>query len=748
MQLYTCFFFAILTPFLYAQHNSFAISINTPELGLCDFEFYKYSTRSSTQQVFTWDGVTLTPYTPGPIRTYRGRITNQPNYKAFAVWYPDGEVYIHASNGKGENNSIEPLQVDTSNVTITPLNLPVVLFPNKSTKSIKSGYSCTYPEVMSAAKGAGDYETLVAMWENGVNLVDYSFTRDMGFSITTDLLIIPTDSSIATKNDIIKPSDYLGQINAIPMFWKSTGNAAGGATKKDFCSASFKGGRASFTRSSMPSLHHELGHTLGMKHHQNQRDGMSGNSLYYGRNSVYVGTEHLANNLCLSDSSAVYLDVVHPFISRDYAMGEMNTSVNIDVLSNDRDYNGDLLSIYSFDHTSSSGGSITQMGNTLEYTPPSNFVGRDYFSYTGQSGMGGGFFTNEAEVLIDVRSPCSLALHYSFEENTGVQIADSAWQISNHNAVLNNADFTNNSISGVVGNAINLPAQEAILMQDALDPLLGDLSLSLWFKLSEFPKEGQKSILFDSGARGGLFNEGLSIMLDDNGLHFQAQTESIDHAGAQLDYTDSLALQQWYHIVMVVDRTLDSLKAYVNGVELTYSESNNIDFDAGSIIKGYPGFMSASEPSKNRTATTLGVKSAQKQDKFLHNFNGALDEFKIFTSALTEAEVLGLYTTPADHTIGAYGCNNGLKTERAAAQFEAGFKIYPNPSNGLVWIESNSLLKLEKISVYSSMGKVVYVSNPRAATLALDLGHLKAGVYAVEVYSENNLRSLQKISLY
>jgi hypothetical protein len=735
----------VLTTIASAQHDSFSISVTTPELGLCDFEFYKYTTRSPTQQVFTWDGTTLTPFTPDPIRTYRGQITNQNNYRAFAVWYPNGEIVINASKGQGQNDDIEALVIDSGNVTITPLSLPIVTAPMQSLKVIKSGYSCTYADVINPEQGNNDYQTLIAMWENGVNLVDYASSRDLGLSLTTDLLIIPTSPTIATKDDIIEPKNYPDQINDISMFWRSTRTSGGGATKEEHCDKPFQGGRASFTRISMPSLHHEFGHTLGLKHHPNERDSMSGDRHYYDRNSAAVAQEHLASieNICLVNNTPSYTDYLHPNIVKDYSIVSINTPTLINVLENDIDYNNDDISLQSFETSSVNGGTISQSGNSLLYTPPANFIGKDSFSYVGQSGSGNGFFTNEAKVVIDVRSSCSLALHYSFEENTGTVVNDLGWQIASQNATLNYVEFSTNGTTGVVGNAIDLPAEDGIILKDILDPLDEDLSISIWFKLHELPDPGEKSMIFDSGARGNLFYQGLSIMIDNNGLHFVAQTESIDGAGAQLDYIPDLSLEQWYHAVMIIDRSSNVLKAYVNGSEVTFSQSNNVDFDESTVIKGYPGYIEPDDPSRNRSATTLGMKTTIRVTKSLFNFNGALDEFKIFTSALSESEVQGLYTNPSDHAVGAINCST-LSSQDVDINTKNDIKIFPNPTNGKLHVISGTFKTIESIKIFSTLGKVLYTATPMTKSELIDLSELSSGVYYIEVITKNRSKEIHK----
>jgi hypothetical protein len=80
-----------------------------------------------------------------------------------------------------------------------------------------------------------------------------------------------------------------------------------------------------------------------------------------------------------------------PIANDDSAATEVNTPVTIDVLANDSDSENGLLSINSFEATSTEGGSISlddggtpsnSADDQLIYTPPDNLSGSDSFSYT------------------------------------------------------------------------------------------------------------------------------------------------------------------------------------------------------------------------------------------------------------------------------------------------------------------------------------------------------------------------------
>ena len=76
-----------------------------------------------------------------------------------------------------------------------------------------------------------------------------------------------------------------------------------------------------------------------------------------------------------------------------------NSGLDLDVLSNDSDADGDTLAIVDFDSSSTQGGNISLTGTLLRYTPKADFTGKDSFAYTLSDGKGG---TASATVSITV----------------------------------------------------------------------------------------------------------------------------------------------------------------------------------------------------------------------------------------------------------------------------------------------------------------------------------------------------------
>jgi len=84
----------------------------------------------------------------------------------------------------------------------------------------------------------------------------------------------------------------------------------------------------------------------------------------------------------------------------DAATTDEDTPVDIHVLANDSDPDGDALTVSDYDSASTQGGTVTcTAAGVCTYTPPRDFHGTDTFTYTASDGHGG---TDTATVTITV----------------------------------------------------------------------------------------------------------------------------------------------------------------------------------------------------------------------------------------------------------------------------------------------------------------------------------------------------------
>lgn len=74
------------------------------------------------------------------------------------------------------------------------------------------------------------------------------------------------------------------------------------------------------------------------------------------------------------------------------------------------------------------------------------------------------------------------------------------------------------------------------------------------------------------------------------------------------------------------------------------------------------------------------------------------------------------------------------------------FKIYPNPSNGMIYIDNfnNEISNINVLSVTGSMVAEFVVQNP---TQKIDLSHLEQGLYLIQAINTNGQSSTQKLML-
>lgn len=128
------------------------------------------------------------------------------------------------------------------------------------------------------------------------------------------------------------------------------------------------------------------------------------NAGFSGEDSfTYTITDDEGN----TDTATVTITVGNapPKAEDDARTTNVDTLVNVNVLANDSDPEGDTLTIQAF--TQGSHGTVVQNGSTLDYTPASGFTGPDTFTYTINDSEGN---TSTATVTITVNpGACSLS---------------------------------------------------------------------------------------------------------------------------------------------------------------------------------------------------------------------------------------------------------------------------------------------------------------------------------------------------
>lgn len=133
---------------------------------------------------------------------------------------------------------------------------------------------------------------------------------------------------------------------------------------------------------------------------------IAGDAILYTPAAGFVGTDTFSytidDGFGGQATASVTVNVVSPNLppeANDVVASTLrNQAVDIDVLANDSDPDGDSLSIIGF--TQPANGSVSQVGDQLRYQPDPLYFGDDSFSYSISDGRGG---EATANVTVDVQ---------------------------------------------------------------------------------------------------------------------------------------------------------------------------------------------------------------------------------------------------------------------------------------------------------------------------------------------------------
>ena len=156
---------------------------------------------------------------------------------------------------------------------------------------------------------------------------------------------------------------------------------------------------------------------------------------------------------------------------------------------------------------------------------------------------------------------------------------------------------------------------------DNLNNITQQVTVSLWIKPTDFPNR-YAPIIFKGDERKSNFSHRSYILyLRENGKIQIAS--SPDGRGQQTFYTasDTIQLGKWYHIAGVINAETDTMRLYINGIEV-----GKTDF------KGETRFYQSRKPLR------IGWTHEEKRPT-QSPFVGLIDEVRIWNVARTEAEI-------------------------------------------------------------------------------------------------------------
>ena len=638
-----------------------------------------------------------------PVRTYRGRILEEPNSTVIAtIWPGNNSITAYIHEGQRYLWDIErlPISLNLSNgsaiISVTETqSYNYSQINSKSTDWVPTFGNSTYP---TAQQGSGPVQNgqsdhgwnliptsnlkkmqiafdvqpevtvgmtnaeVIAQIEHGTNLLDLQYVRDLGiqYRVTGIVRRIDTDA-LDNKNDAVKiwrdrglmdnPGSSNVTPNSIPAqqivySQKGEGNPVAYKSLQPLAGGNFVSIEVSDDDNG--GFLHEISHTWGGAHFVYPRDIMSGGGSWFGpttnQRHILVRNNPAITAGLQTATSVQYNYNVHPYATPDLMRTFINQSAIIEVLKNDFDSNGDDIHIADHDQNSENGGTISMNQGNLIYTPPTDFIGRDQFKYL----ITDGELFNETWVQVDV-SNGGLELRYDFETG-GQTIFDQSGAGLNGNTenftpTLGNGLDNSNSwifpdLGGIAQTSDN--NRPFINFGDVSDPFNGSHSVSIWFKIKPAVLTGTKNchIVSNSSTAINKLISGYNIYIDKSSKRLTFEViEMLDENSTSVN-GDLLSITGNQVQANVWIHAVMVINRDNHTIK-AYMDGNQV----GTSVNLNPNGIIKGKPNGDRyTSAALGI-CTYKPKKYTP-FIGKMDEFRIYGRPLTPSEIDSLNENP------------------------------------------------------------------------------------------------------
>ena len=279
--------------------------------------------------------------------------------------------------------------------------------------------------------------------------------------------------------------------------------------------------------------------------------------------------------------------------------------------------------------------------------------------------------------------PIELAAYYPFNGNANDESGN------DNNGTVNGATLTTDrfgntdSAYSFDGNdIITIPHSEVLNSEN-------ELSISVWVK----PNIQQDAMILGKSN----YTSATNYLLRTKSSGF-IQFEYKDFANSN---SIPLLAGTWNHIA-AVSQDDNSKQIYINGVLASHTTANSpYGIVPNDLTIGYASYGS-------------------------EHFNGSIDDLRIYKSALSESDILSLFT------------NNALNIEKLTETTESNFYI---SNNTLYFKNTQNLNKIKSVEVYNLLGQQVFRTSKIEEQILLN--NLTNGVFIAKVNSENGFETLK-----
>ena len=386
----------------------------------------------------------------------------------------------------------------------------------------------------------------------------------------------------------------------------------------------------------------------------------------------------------VSESATVSIEVQavndRPLAINDSFTTAFESALSGNVLLNDVDVDGDSL-IADIITQPVNGEFDFQSNGEFVYTPNPGYSGSDSFSYTASDiGLPSLAATVTLTIEQDLPLGSGSLVQYAFNEGSGATAFDSGG-MGNHGALIGDATYDPNTNDGSAY-SLRLDGSGDGIDLGNLDVAGSQLTLAAWINAASFPGSSRDPRIV-SKATGNATSDHifmLSTVRAGSGTRLRARLKTDGSTKTlRADPGHDLLTNQWYHVASTYDGS--TLRLFVDGEEVASTAvSGVIDQDPAVAVKvgGQPGG---------------GL-----------NFDGLIDDFRIFERALSVTELQAIasgaqggnaapiarndsYTTPLDTQL-MVDTNSGLLfNDTDPENATLSFQLVTQVSQGLLTLE-------------------------------------------------------------
>ena len=635
--------------------------------------FEKHSVRSPNFQLLTFDARRLQQFesiSPMPeVRTYRGTVRDNEYVTVTGVVDSKGIIHISAWGGDsrqwGKTVDISHLinsdALGNAEFSTEELKLDFVMpdpienqyyLPQVGSEfhNNLSRVAFTFRNTQFMNQAEGNLLNAVAQMEGHINELDYVWAQKTGLRWDIGKSVIEENGAIEDATQT-RPSATDGTTFSMTFQDPRNGGYCWGGGDWLGCVANYTMNWG-FT--------HEVGHNFGLGHGEqtDNNNQIQQPSTHMGNMQARKTTARLQTGSKFRPSAALTNPML-PAAFKDYLTVYKNQAGIVEPLANDFDANGEALSMYSFETTTLNGGSVLGENGVLTYTPPSDYVGVDQFSYV----VSDGNYKTTGPVQIQVVEN-GLVAHWDMDalnENVVTDLSGlgndlTAPSLASITPEASLADVQVLGPNNQSNQGLSIPlmasaekANDAIghsLLPHKLDPGHKSFTASMWFKYSQI--EGDKMLIGKSASGpNNMQYGGWEIRSEGSRLEMQISFRDrlMQNNAVTIEQADVLVDGQWHHVAMVIDRDNNELRGYLDGTALT--NQGTLPQGTGPITAAMnsSGYGGGSPFRVGGHASVVCVAAAVESDPQVCTVTDgqAFDTVKLYHRALTEVEVQGLF---------------------------------------------------------------------------------------------------------